>query len=72
MQDEEQMRKKLALRVITTLGVNIPMISFLPPHEQIKFQLANRFCYEIAVSRVQYRVKVADYFYFTWPTGVVF
>ena len=51
--DEDKYRAWL---VLTTLGINIPMIKFLPTQEQLSFQLGNRWCYHVLVIRVQYQV----------------
>ena len=61
--------KSKAEKMITTLGINIPMISFLEPLEQVELQLGNKFCYNIAVSRVQYKVQQSELFFFVSPTG---
>ena len=57
--------KYKAGRVLTTPSINIPMIQFLPPQEQLSFQLANRFCYNILVSSIQFKVQINEMIYFT-------
>ena len=50
--------KKQAWKVYTSLGINVAMLPFMTALEQIRLQLANKFCYTILVSRVQYQVPV--------------
>ena len=45
--------KKRAWKLYTSFGIVRVMVAHLEPLEQIRLQLANKFCYEIAVSRAQ-------------------
>ena len=41
---------------------------FLEGHQRVELQLVNKFCYDIAVSRVEVRILIPKNFYFTYRT----
>ena len=45
------------------------MLCFLSEFERIKLQQANKFVYDIAISRVETRANLLGHAYFTWSDG---
>ena len=51
-----------------SFGIFMVLLPFMDGKEIVCLQSANKFCYEIAISRVQLSIRPETYF-FTWPGG---
>ena len=62
--------KEKSRKVWTSFGIFMILLSFIDEYQVVCLQYANKFCYNIAVSRVQLRVEARRIpIYFTWPNG---
>ena len=61
--------KEFSRKVWVSYGVFIAMLSFLDEFQTVCLQSTNKFCYNIAVSRVQISLSTDQLVYFTWPNG---
>ena len=61
--------KRQCWTVWTNFGIGRNMLCFLSEYERITFQQANKFVYNIAISRVETRINLLSNAYFTWFDG---
>ena len=61
--------KRHCWMVWTNYGIGRNMFFFLSEHERITFQQANKFAYDVAISRVDTRINLFRNAYFTWSDG---
>lgn len=65
----ENATKDNSRKVWVSYGVFIVLLPFLDAYQILCLQITNKFCYEIAVSRVQYTMQLRMAINFTWPNG---
>ena len=65
---KENASKERCRLLWVSYGIFINLLPFLYGHQVVCLQSANKFCYDIAVSRVQYSILTETKTYFTWPT----
>ena len=61
--------KRHCWMVWTNYGIGRSLLCFLSEYERIEFQQANKFVYDIAISRVETKVSILWYAYFIWSDG---
>ena len=66
---EQNATKEKAKKVWVSFGIIRNLCPFMDACQMVCLQSANKFCYDIAVSRVQYSIPLPKTFYFTWPGG---
>ena len=62
----EAREKRLCRKVWVSFGIFMILLPFMDGHQIICLQSANKFCYSIAVSRIQLSLRFDGPFYFTW------
>lgn len=65
----ENAKKNHRRKVWVSFGIFDTVSLFLSGYEFISLQSVNRFCYNIAVSRVQCRISNERRIYFVWPSA---
>ena len=61
--------KEKSKKMWVSFGIFMILLQFLDGYEIVCLQSANRFCYSIAVSRVQLIIRIERTVYFTWADG---
>ena len=55
-----------AKKIWTSFGVMRELLPFLDPEERVYLQQGNQFFYDVAISRAELSIQMAESLYFTW------